>query len=114
LFRARARAHRFSRAMARGFALREDVKKLARPETIVCRCEDVPLGELKKYDSWRDAKLQTRCGMGACQGRICGGATRTLFGWDSETARPPVFPIEVGTFREVGTGAEEAPKPDGR
>jgi D-hydroxyproline dehydrogenase subunit alpha len=48
--------------------------------------------------NWRDAKLQTRCGMGACQGRICGGAARTLFGWNVAQTRPPVSPSQIGTL----------------
>jgi len=102
LFKARSRTRAFSRAMARGFALREDVKRLARPETIVCRCEDVAYRELAKYGDGRSAKLQTRCGMGPCQGRICGGAVRMIFGWEPDSSRPPVFPIEVAALRESG------------
>ena len=110
LFKARDRARKFSRTMERGFALREDVKRLARPETIVCRCEDVTRGELEKWGDWRSAKLQTRCGMGPCQGRICGGAARAIYGWEPESARPPVFPIDVATLMEAGTdpGAGDA------
>jgi hypothetical protein len=50
--------------------------------------------------SWREAKLHTRCGMGACQGRICGGVTEFLFGWENSGARPPVFPATVSSLME--------------
>ncbi|NTV80605.1 MAG: hypothetical protein HGA24_04190 [Candidatus Aminicenantes bacterium] len=90
----------FSRAMDRAFALRDEVRDLASPETPVCRCEDVIRRDLEKYDGWRAAKLHTRCGMGPCQGRICGGAVEKLFGWDAASNRPPVFPVSIGTLRE--------------
>jgi hypothetical protein len=41
------------------------------------------------------AKLQTRCGMGACQGRICGSAVEFLFGWNDRSVRPPIFPVRM-------------------
>ena len=50
--------------------LRSELRELAAPETIVCRCEDVTRGRLEPYRAWRAAKLHTRCGMGACQGRF--------------------------------------------
>jgi len=104
LFRKRRRAWAFSRAMDRAFALRDEVKNLADPETLICRCEDVTRRDLEKYGDWRSAKLQTRCGMGPCQGRICGGAVEKLFGWEAESNRPPVFPVKIATLREPGSG----------
>ncbi len=91
----RARWRRFGAALAETFALREEVVRLAAAETLVCRCEDVSFGRMKCFASWRDAKLQTRCGMGACQGRVCGAAARVLFGWGMESVRPPVLPGRV-------------------
>ena len=67
-------------------------------ETIVCRCEDVTYGDLSSRTGWTDAKLQTRCGMGPCQGRICGPATQTLFGWTPKSIRPPLFPVPVSAL----------------
>ena len=60
LFGMRTRLQKFATRLDRGFALRPELKKLALPETIICRCEDVTYGSLKKYTSWRTAKLQTR------------------------------------------------------
>lgn len=97
-FAARKKAHRFARFLAVAFALRDGLRRLAEPETIICRCEDVSLERLRLYDSWRPAKLQTRCGMGPCQGRICGGATEFLFGWSAESIRLPLFPTEVANL----------------
>ncbi len=98
VFQERARWVRFAAHLSATFALRPELKRLAQAETIVCRCEDVPLGKLQLYSGWREAKLQTRCGMGPCQGRICGPITRHLLGWSPGSVRPPVFPAPVGSF----------------
>jgi NADPH-dependent 2,4-dienoyl-CoA reductase/sulfur reductase-like enzyme len=92
----------FGRTMTRAFALRPELRTLAAPDTIVCRCEDVRLGDLQgkmmPRRDWTDAKLQTRCGMGPCQGRICGPALEALFGWRNASVRPPIFPIPIAAL----------------
>jgi NADPH-dependent 2,4-dienoyl-CoA reductase/sulfur reductase-like enzyme len=95
LFAAREKQERFSRSLNEAFALRSELRGLAKDETIVCRCEDVTFAQLRTYDSWRAAKLQTRCGMGPCQGRVCGAAVEFLFGWRSSSVRPPILPVRV-------------------
>jgi NADPH-dependent 2,4-dienoyl-CoA reductase/sulfur reductase-like enzyme len=100
--RERARLQRFSLAMARAFAPRPELRTLADADTIVCRCEDVRYSNLHSYSNWREAKLLTRCGMGPCQGRICGPATQTLFGWGAEGTRPPLAPVPVSALLAVG------------
>lgn len=95
LFGEKKKSQRFADALNKAFSLREELKNLPDAETIVCRCEDVKFGNLKEYASFREAKLQTRCGMGACQGRICGAATEVLFGWENESFRPPIFPVKL-------------------
>lgn len=106
LFRQRATWHRFRQALAKAYALRPEIKSLATGQTLVCRCEDVTLGRLKQFDNWRAAKLQSRCGMGACQGRVCGAATKVILGWGMESVRPPVFPARMGSF--IPTESETA------
>jgi NADPH-dependent 2,4-dienoyl-CoA reductase/sulfur reductase-like enzyme len=96
LFRRRDRERRFGQRLSQAFALREELRTLAQPDTIVCRCEDVRFVQLKDHAGWTDAKLQTRCGMGPCQGRICGPAVETLFGWRPASVRPPLSPIPLG------------------
>ena len=98
LFAKRDSWHRFRAALAKAFALRPEVKSLATAETVVCRCEDVTLAQMTNFKDWRDAKLQSRCGMGTCQGRICGAAAREILGWGMESVRPPVFPAQVGSL----------------
>jgi NADPH-dependent 2,4-dienoyl-CoA reductase/sulfur reductase-like enzyme len=85
----------FARHLEKGFELRAELLGLCQPDTLVCRCEDVSHAQLLGYADWRSAKLHTRCGMGACQGRICGAATESLFGWKRDEARLPLSPTRV-------------------
>lgn len=94
-FAEREKTRNFAERLNSAFELRDDLKCLADDSTIVCRCEDVNFAAVKDFDSRREAKLQTRCGMGACQGRICGAATEFLFGWEADTPRPPIFPVRM-------------------
>ncbi len=98
LFAARRRAGNFASSLDAAFALRDELRHLALSGTIVCRCEDVTLSRLQSCDSWRSAKLHARCGMGPCQGRVCGPIVRFLFGWNAESVRPPVFPARVASL----------------
>lgn len=97
----------FAGVLRRTFALRHELRAIATLETIVCRCEDVKFARLQSYPSWRNAKLQTRCGMGPCQGRICGPATQFLFGWKPESVRPPVFAAPLEILAQAGVRASE-------
>ena len=95
LFPQRQQTQRFADNLNEAFKLRKELKNLSNAETIVCRCEDVSFGKLKKYNSFREAKLQARCGMGSCQGRICDSACEFLFDWKNESVRPPIFPVKL-------------------
>ena len=95
LQRSRKQTAAFARALDQAFELRGELKNLAANSTIVCRCEDVQYGKLAEYKDFRTAKLQTRCGMGSCQGRICGAAVEFLFGWKERSVRPPIFPVKM-------------------
>lgn len=95
---ARRTGRRFARILDRTFRLRPELKNLPSAETLVCRCEDVSHSRLRGHLSWRAAKLYTRCGMGPCQGRICGPATEFLFKWNPDSVRPPVFPARVDSL----------------
>lgn len=100
--KALARANQFAQLLARSFAPQPQLRAMLTPSTIVCRCEDVRAGELSAHASWRAAKLQTRVGMGPCQGRVCGAACSFLYGWDDAGARPPVFPVSAATLASIG------------
>jgi D-hydroxyproline dehydrogenase subunit alpha len=107
LFSSRKKFRKFARALDRTFALRSELKSLAVPETIVCRCEDVSFASIKRFASWRDAKLQTRCGMGPCQGRVCGPALEFLVNWRHDSVRPPIFPVRVENLVVIPHEQEE-------
>jgi bacterioferritin-associated ferredoxin len=98
----------------RGFldALFRPAKSFRQPagDTIVCRCEEVTAREIVETVALgcpgpNQMKTFLRCGMGPCQGRLCGltvteliaehrGATPQEVGY--YRLRPPVKPITVG------------------
>lgn len=103
----KVRLQRIARSLGQTFRLREELKKLPEAGTIICRCEDVENRQIRLYSDWRSAKLQTRCGMGPCQGRICGPAAEFLFGWRVQDARPPLFPV-AGSWLAKTRSREQA------
>ena len=117
------RAERLGLAMNRLMRCRPGLLSIIDEDTIVCRCEDVPRKEIEEAidDGAHDlnqVKAWTRCGMGPCQGRMCGEAVAALLArraggrerlgqW---TARAPLRPVPV----EIFTGDyryEEIPLP---
>ena len=114
---ARAQALRPTLARWQGFAdllhtqfqLNDTVRQLATPDTLVCRCEDVPLRDLQARTGWIDAKLHTRCGMGACQGRVCGTATQALLGWTPAPPRHLLAPVRIGTLAQPQPSTDVCP-----
>lgn len=123
LARALAKAERFGRTMAALMASRPGLLGTATPETVMCRCEDVTRAEVESaLDAGaRDVnqlKSWTRCGMGPCQGRMCGESVATLVGervggrvragiW---TARVPLRPVPLDAL--VGDFTyDDIPKP---
>jgi len=98
LLRRRRRAIAFAQALAACFPAPRDWADAVDDDTIVCRCEDVPWRALRGVPDVRAAKLHTRAGMGACQGRICGPALAVLRGFPHGTIRPPVAPARLDTL----------------
>lgn len=98
LRRARRAGRSFGAALERAFALRAELRRPPPADTVVCRCEDVLAGELDPAWSVRQAKLYTRVGMGACQGRICGAALSCLYGWEADAVRSPLKPVSLATL----------------
>ena len=78
---ARGRWQDFANRVDTHFALRPELSTLAQADTLLCRCEDVAYGSVAACKNWNDAKLHQRCGMGACQGRICGARIHAVAGW---------------------------------
>jgi thioredoxin reductase/bacterioferritin-associated ferredoxin len=99
----------FSDAMASLMALRPRHAAAIAPETVVCRCEDVTRAEIDAAVAAgarevNQLKHFTRCGMGPCQGRMCGDVAAELVAarvggreaaglW---TGRPPLRPAPLG------------------
>ena len=96
-----------ARRMERTFAVRAEARALARPDTIVCRCEDVRHAAVASLGDARQAKLYVRAGMGACQGRVCGPALEMLFGWQPGRVRSPLEPARLSTM-SIETAATAA------
>ena len=80
-----ARLRDFQRGLARAFAWpREQIAALPDPVTL-CRCENVTVGEVRSAMAKalgpvevNRVKAITRCGMGRCQGRVCGPALQEI------------------------------------
>ncbi len=104
LDRRRNREQAFARRLALAFRLRPELKALCEADTIVCRCEDVRFGALIRYGDAREARLATRCGMGPCQGRMCGPALNFLRGWPLPRPALPLIPV---TARALVTDATD-------
>ena len=78
--------------------------------TLVCRCEEVSAGQIRESLTWgalnmSQIKAFTRCGMGPCQGRMCGLTVAEIIAHaqgksTSEVGffrgRPPNKPITLG------------------
>jgi hypothetical protein len=99
LARARDAGRRYAARLEHAF--RVSAPELPPPETLVCRCEDVPFGALDRSWSMRQAKLYTRVGMGPCQGRVCGAALHALYGWAPDTVRSPLVPTPVASLASL-------------
>ncbi|WP_244817101.1 FAD-dependent oxidoreductase [Caballeronia sp. Lep1P3] len=96
--RERNRWRAFAARVERAFELGEAARAMPPADTTMCRCEDVTICEVAAHASWREAKLLTRCGMGPCQGRICGEAAALYFGWPRAAAREPFAPVRIDTL----------------
>jgi len=83
-------------------------------DVLVCRCEEISAGEIRRAireygaDSVTGVKRRVRAGMGLCQGRTCGKLVARILAEETgqklkdilpATDRPPVRPV---TFGELG------------
>ncbi|MCK5056514.1 MAG: FAD-dependent oxidoreductase [Candidatus Aminicenantes bacterium] len=81
-------------------------------ETIVCRCEDVTMADIKKavqadFNTPVSLKTAVRTGMGNCQGRICGPIIYDILSALTQkspqevgrfSVRPPVKPVSIASL----------------
>jgi len=103
---------RLRKVLDRIAAPRPGVYELAKDDTIVCRCEEITLGEIKAAladgaTDMKEVKRMTRMGMGNCQGRMCGPAMQEMIARERGLSpdnighlnpRPPVRPIPLGVL----------------
>lgn len=101
--------------------IRPGLNALATPDTLVCRCEEVALREVRAAvaQGARDlqaVKLLTRLGMGQCQGRNCAPSTAMIMSgalaYDPSSAgrispRPPVSPVTLGALANMRSTEDE-------
>lgn len=102
----REKLRRIAGRMEMSFRPRNELWHRIEDSTLVCRCEDVAWEQLHGLTNQRQAKLYTRVGMGACQGRVCGAALQLLKGWPIDKVRSPLKPCRVSNLadKEVTRG----------
>ncbi|WP_328649010.1 FAD-dependent oxidoreductase [Amycolatopsis sp. NBC_00348] len=106
LRRARDRAREFARRLAAAHPIGDGWSGWLRADTIVCRCEETTVADLRKAASdpvragSHALKLGTRAGLGPCQGRMCGPAVAELCGGTERHHRPIAQPIRLGELAE--------------
>ena len=90
----------------------------AENETIICRCEEVLAGDLRKIvadgcPGPNQAKAFLRCGMGTCHGRMCASTVTEIIAKElkrppnmvgSYNIRPPIKPISLGELASLNEG----------
>ncbi len=80
--------------------------------TIICRCEDITLGEIRRQialgkHTLEEIKRACRAGMGPCQGRTCSmiianeialATGKSVADIPLSTVRPPTAPIKMAAL----------------
>lgn len=84
-------------------------------DTVLCRCENVTVADVRQAVSEgvhevNEMKIVTRCGMGPCQGRMCGPALAEIIAAELDvtpdqagllTIRPPLKPVPLEEVAEM-------------
>ncbi len=134
------RQRRFQKALDQFFAAPMPALDGLSDDTIVCRCEDVPLGAVRRRleagtTTIRRLRSILRVGMGRCQGRFCtpvldrlvtDAIDRAPTRSDVFRPRPPAKPVPISAVAfekpewqgaetvEAPISWEQAPRPDGK
>jgi len=110
-----AHARKFAAVAGSMMRLKPALLDLITDDTIICRCENVSAGRImgaigaENDFTHRGVKIQTRAGMGPCQGRMCASVISGLIArkqgvpLDSiamDTSRFPVKPIPLKALAE--------------
>ncbi len=121
LFKVLAKEHRIRPFLDALFRPCDEFRIPADDATITCRCEEVTAGEV------RDAVFQgcmgpnqlksfTRCGMGPCQGRLCGLTVSEIIAQSRNVPvtdvgawrlRPPIKPLMLGELADLTIGENQ-------
>ena len=103
----------------------KDANRIPADDVTVCRCEEVTAGELRGFVRLgclgpNQAKSFGRCGMGPCQGRLCGLTVTEVIASERGVSpaevgyyrvRPPIKPVtlaELAAAHEARTARAEA------
>jgi thioredoxin reductase len=114
---------RFARALNETFAVRPGLLGLITDDTVVCRCEEVTAGQLRRARAeWTrtlDAvRTVTRAGFGRCQGTICETLVAQLLAREIGTGlaevghfhvRPPLKPIPIDALADLSQQISRQP-----
>ncbi len=112
------KARRFADYLNRSFTIKPAAFERIPDDTVVCRCEEVTAGDVRRAvaegaRSLKTIKIVTRAGMGLCQGRICSSVVtqlasvasgRTVESFGGASMRPPVKPVLMG---DLARGARQ-------
>jgi NADPH-dependent 2,4-dienoyl-CoA reductase/sulfur reductase-like enzyme len=109
--RAELQAHLHIRPFLDALYRPKDANRMPKDDgVIVCRCEEVTAGQIRKYvdvgcQGPNQTKAFGRCGMGPCQGRLCGLTVTELIAQTRDVSpqevgyyriRPPIKPVTLG------------------
>ncbi|MGW8195673.1 MAG: FAD/NAD(P)-dependent oxidoreductase [Desulforhopalus sp.] len=93
----------------------QETGKYFKNETVLCRCENIRVADIRKavgegVQEVNEMKIVTRCGMGPCQGRMCGPALAEIIAAELDASpehvgqlkvRPPLKPVPLGEIAEM-------------
>jgi NADPH-dependent 2,4-dienoyl-CoA reductase/sulfur reductase-like enzyme len=113
-YRGLLREVRFRRFLDSAYRPAEAIRPLS-DNTIACRCEEVSAGELRAlvsegFTDINQLKSFSRCGMGQCQGRMCGCTVARILAESLETdvgaigyyrLRVPVKPLPIAQLAQL-------------
>jgi NADPH-dependent 2,4-dienoyl-CoA reductase/sulfur reductase-like enzyme len=108
------REQRFAGFLGDVFSPAAGLYTLADPDTIICRCEQVTLGQIREAIAFgaqtvSDVKNLVRTGMGNCQGRTCGSVVAQILAAETGrrleevgyfSMRSPIHPLPLEVIEE--------------
>ena len=106
------REQKFAKLLGDLFSPSESLYQRAAEDTIICRCEQITLAEIRTAISYgaqtvADVKNISRSGMGNCQGRTCESIVAAILAKETgktveqvkyNNIRPPVHPLPLGVI----------------